>query len=776
MTVLIKALVAFIYLLFLPFFLLAQTKFTVSGTIRDAFSLETLNGASVKVSNEEGLIIRSNEYGFYSILLESGEYRMQISYVGYRDTIVNIGVSKNTLLTIELQPGNTLQEVQINAGSRESQLKNTLMGINELNVKDVENIPVIFGEKDLLKTLQLLPGVSSSGEGNSGFVVRGGSSDQNLIILDEATVYNSSHLFGFFSTFNSDAIKDVRLYKGGMPAQYGGRLSSVVDVNMLDGNKKSYHVKGGIGLIASRLSLEGPIIKEKGSFMVSARRTYADLFLKLSKDSTVNRSALYFYDLNLKSNYQINEKNTIYLSGYFGKDVLGYADAFNFNWGNITSTLRWNHIYNPRLFSNLSLIYSDYNYNVEVFDKTSNFSIKSLIKNYQFKQDFQLFENERNSFRFGINGLYQKIAPASLDATAESQINSVPIESRHGADISLYGSHQWKASEKLNFEYGLRINNFLSLGPGTFQDYDENGNVISSELLGSNEIAKWYLNFEPRLSVNFMMNDRNSIKFSFNRNIQNLHQLSNTTSTLPTDIWIMSSRNIKPQSAIQGALGYYRNLDDDHYEFSTEVYYKDMRSQIDYKNGAEIQANPNLEADLLYGVGRAYGLELFLKKREGDFNGWISYTLSRSERQFDQINNGKWYPAKQDATHNLNLVAMYEINPRLSFSASFVLTSGNAVTFPSGKYTIDNGSIWYYSQRNGYRMPLYHRLDMGLTLKSKMGSRFNSSWNFGLYNAYNHKNAFLIDFRENKDNPKQSEAYQISLFGIVPSVTWNFNF
>lgn len=769
----VSVLIAF---LFLPCTLLAQTKYTISGTIRDGFSLETLKGASVKVMDADGISVKSNEYGFYSISLSSGEYALQISYVGYNDRIINLKVAEDAILNVELRSANTLQEVEITSGSREGQLENALMGISELTAKDVENIPVIFGERDLLKTLQLLPGVSSAGEGNSGFFVRGGAGDQNLIVLDEATVYNASHLFGFFSTFNSDAIKDIRLYKGGMPAQYGGRLSSVVDVNMLDGNKKEFHVKGGIGLIASRLSLEGPIKKEKGSFLISARRTYADLFLKLSQDTSVSSSSLYFYDVNLKGNYQLNERNTIYLSGYFGKDVLGYSDVFNFNWGNKTTTFRWNRVFNSRLFSNTSLIYSDYNYDVEVFDENSRFSIRSLIRNYQLKQDFQFFIDENNTFRFGVNALRQKISPASLDATEESQVNSIPIEPRNGAEIALYASHEWKPSAKFNFEYGLRVSSFLSLGPGTFSTYDEEGNVINDEVLASNKVAKGYLNLEPRLSANFMLNDKNSIKFSFNRNIQNLHQLSNSSSTLPTDVWVMSSPNIAPQSAIQSALGYYRNLDQNRYEVSAEVYYKDMRNQIDLKNGAEIQANQDLEADLLYGIGRAYGLELFFKKRRGEFNGWVSYTLSKSERQFDQINDGRWYAAKQDATHSLNVVGMYEINPRLSFSATFVLSSGNAVTFPSGKYIIDNGPVWYYSERNGYRMPVYHRLDMGLTLKSKLDRKFNSSWNFGIYNAYNRKNAFLIDFRENEDNPRQTEAYQIALFGIVPSVTWNFNF
>lgn len=754
----------------------AQGKVTISGTIRDASSLETLIGASINVLNKESINVKSNEYGFYSISLLPGEYRLQVSYVGYKDTVVNMMIKEDIQLNLELEAQNILSDVEIVVGAPKSQLSNTLMGVNELNIKDVENVPVIFGERDLLKTIQLLPGVLSSGEGGSGFFVRGGASDQNLIILDEATVYNASHLFGFFSTFNSDAIKEVKLYKGGMPAQYGGRLSSVLDVNMLDGNKKDFHVKGGLGLIASRLSLEGPIKNEKGSFMVSGRRTYADVFLKLSGDKTISNSSLYFYDLNLKSNYQIDDKNTVYLSGYFGKDQLGYSEVFNFNWGNTTATLRWNHLYSSRLFSNISLIYSDFNYNVEVFDDKTSFSIQSLIKNYHLKQDFQFFKDENNTFKFGGQFLKQKIIPAGLETTGDSQINDIPIESRHGADLSIYASHEWKVMKKLSIEYGLRVNSFLSLGPGNFEEFDDEGNVSSTEWVGNNKVAKAYFNLEPRLSVNFMMNDNNSLKLSFNRNTQNLHQLSNTTSTLPTDVWIMSSRLVKPESAVQGALGYYVDFNKDRYEFSAEVYYKDMQNQIEIRNGGDVQANPKLEADLVYGVGRAYGLELFLKKRMGRLNGWISYTLSKSERQFEEINQGAWFNARQDRTHNLNIVTMVDIKPRLSFSATFSLSSGTAVTYPSGKYTIDDHQVWYYSERNGYRMPVYHRLDMALTLKSKAGSKFNSSWNFGLYNAYNHKNAYLIDFRQNEEDPSRTEAYQIALFGIVPSVTWNFNF
>lgn len=764
-----------VLLLILPFSASAQ-QVTLSGVVRDITTFETLIGANIQIQGTGNRSVRSNEYGFYSISLPVGAYDVDISYVGYRDTTVHVQVDKDKRLNIELVPINTLQEVEVYANARKNHLKNTIMGLDVLSAKDVENVPVIFGERDILKTLQLLPGVLAAGEGSAGFFVRGGSSDQNLIILDEATVYNPAHLFGFFSTFNSDAIKDANLYKGGMPAQYGGRLSSILDVNMLDGNKKEFRAKGGVGLIASRLSVEGPIRKEKGSFIISGRRTYADLFLKLSNDSTVSGSSLYFYDLNLKANYQLDDRNTLYLSGYFGKDVLGYANTFNFNWGNATSTLRWNHVYSPRLFSNLSLIYGNFDYNVEIFDDFSNFSIRSKIDNINVKQAFQFFMNAENTFRFGVDLLRQKITPVSLDASVESQINSIQQESRQGADLSAYVSHEWKALDKLTVEYGLRVNSFLALGPGTFSRYDEDGTEISTEIVGDNKVVKSYLNLEPRLSANYRMNDLNSIKLSFNRNMQNLHQLSNSTSSLPTDVWMMSSPNVKPQSAIQGAFGYYRSLDQDRYELSTEVYYKDMRNQIDVRNGAEIQANPDIESDLLYGIGRAYGLEVFFKKREGRFNGWISYTLSKSERRFDQINNGNWYAARQDRRHDFNFVGMFELNPRVSFSANFVLSSGNAVTFPSGKYILDDHPVWYYSERNGYRMPYYHRLDLGVTLKSKPGSKFNSSWNFGVYNAYNRKNAYIINFRESENDPKKTEAYQIALFGIVPSVTWNFNF
>ncbi|MCL4637860.1 MULTISPECIES: TonB-dependent receptor [Olivibacter] len=748
---------------------------TLSGTVRDASSGETLIGASIKVK-ENASGVSANSYGFYSLSLAKGRYTIQVSSVGYTMQERAVELSGDLRLDFSLEPANQLETVEINAVSSREQIESPQMGVNKISIKEVNNVPVLFGERDVLKTIQLLPGVLSAGEGNSGFFVRGGTTDQNLILLDEAMVYNASHLMGFFSTFNSDAIKDVNLYKGGMPAQYGGRLASVLDVNMLDGNNQRFGMDGGIGLIASRLKVEGPIKKGKGSFMLSGRRTYADLFLKLSSDTSVNSSVLYFYDLNLKANYQLDQNNTLYLSGYFGKDVLGYANDFDFDWGNATGTLRWNHVFNSRLFSNTSFIYSDFKYNVGVYTDNNDLKINSRIQNLNLKQDFHYFSSSRSNLRFGLNLMRQEISPAGIDASEESDINSLRIENRQGYELAAYLSHEWKPSNRLSFIYGLRLNSFLLMGPGEFNTYDSEGDIIQTDIYGSGKLVKSYINPEPRFSVNYMLNENSSVKASYNRNTQNLHQLTNTTSSLPTDAWVLSSNNIKPQIADQGALGYYRNFNDDQYEFSAEVYYKDMQNQIDYKNAADLQANAHVEAELVYGVGKSYGLELFMKKRTGRLNGWVSYTLSRSKRRFDEINNGNWFAARQDRIHNIAIVGMYKFSDRWSFSGTFVYYTGNAVTFPSGKYSIGGKSTWYYTERNGYRMPDYHRLDLGATLESKPGKRFKSSWTFGLYNAYNRKNAYIIDFRENENDPNVTEAYKVALFGIIPSVTWNFKF
>lgn len=759
-----------------PFFVFCQASYTISGHVRDAGTGETLIGASIRLKGQPAIGTRTNNYGFFSLKIPGEPQVLVISHVGYQEQEMPVNLTGDITVEIDLNSGELLEEVVISQSSHRENVRSPQMGVARVDVNEIKHVPVLMGEKDVLKTIQLLPGVLSGGEGSSSFYVRGGTGDQNLILLDEAMVYNASHLFGFFSTFNSDAIKEVNLYKGGMPAQYGGRIASVLDITMLDGNKKSFGAEGGVGLIASRLKVDGPIVKDRGSFMISGRRTYADLFLKLSKDEDVNNSRLYFYDLNAKANYRFDEKNTVFLSGYFGRDVLGYANLFGFDWGNATGTLRWNHVLNNRLFSNTTFVYSNFNYNVNIENDDFNFVIASRIQNYNLKQDFQLFSSSKSTWRFGVNLLQQGISPANIDADENTAVNSLRLEDRKGLELAAYLSHEWKPTDRLSLIYGLRLNNFLLFGPGMFYTYDDDGDVVEGTEYQRGDVVQRYLNLEPRLSLSYQLQGNNSVKLSYNRNTQHLHQLSNSTSSLPTDAWVMSSNNIKPQIADQAALGYYQNFGDDRYEFSVESYYKYMQNQIDYRNGADLQANEHIEAELLFGTGRAYGLEAFLKRREGRLNGWISYALSRSERRFAGINEGNWFAARQDRTHDASVVGMYQLSPRWNFSATFVYSTGNAVTFPSGKYTVDGRTLWYYTERNGYRMPDYHRLDLGATWEAAASKRFKSSWTFGIYNVYNRKNAFIIDFREKEGNPNATEAYQIALFGIIPSITWNFKF
>ncbi|MBD1421923.1 TonB-dependent receptor [Sphingobacterium chuzhouense] len=749
----------------------------LSGIVRDAGSGETLIGAVVSV--EPGRQTAStNAYGFYSLTLPEGKHQVTFSYIGYQSYSEEIDLSSSQRLNVELRRGdNTLEEVVVSAERKDNNVSNPQMGVLNFTMEEVKNVPVVFGERDLLKTIQLLPGVQSAGEGTSNFYVRGGGGDQNLILLDEATVYNASHLLGFFSTFNSDAIKDVQLYKGGIPAQFGGRISSVLDIAMMDGNQKKLTTEGGIGLIASRLKVEAPLIKDKSSFMISGRRTYADMFLKLSNDEDVKKSKLYFYDLNAKLNFRFNDKNTLYLSGYFGKDDLGYSNLFNFDWGNATATVRWNHIFNDKLFSNTSLIYSDFSYNVQVSSDDSNFGIASKIRNWNFKQDFSYYQNPISTWRFGVHALQQSIYPASITAGENTSVNSVDVDSRQGIEAAAYVSHTWSPADWLSLLYGVRVNDFMVMGPGTFYTYDEDGEVIAEQFYNKGTVARHYLNIEPRFSASFLLSERHSIKASYNRIAQNLHQLTNTTASLPTDQYVVSSLNIKPQIADQVAVGYFRNFKDNRYEFSLETYYKYMDNQIDFRNGADLQANQYLEGDLLYGIGRSYGIEAYLRKSTGKLHGWISYTLARSERKFDEIDNGQWFRARQDRTHDVSVVSMYELSKKWTLGATFVYHTGNAVTFPSGKYEVDGKTMFYYTERNGYRMPNYHRLDLSATYEPVLSDkRFRSSWTFGVYNAYNRKNAYIIDFRENKNNTNITEAYKIALFGIIPSVTWNFKF
>lgn len=755
----------------------AQKKITVSGTITDKSTGETLIGATVRIKELPQSGTSTNSYGFYSLSAPQGVYSLIFSYVGYETIIRTDSLYQNHTLNVAIARQNALNEVTITSNRpNNDQIISPQMGLEKLNMSQINNVPVLLGEKDILKTISLLPGIKSAGEGNTGFYVRGGASDQNLILLDEATVYNASHLLGFFSTFNSDAIKDVTIYKGGMPAQYGGRLSSVLDIKMNEGNSKDFTVQGGIGLISSRLKVEGPL-GDKGSFMVSGRRTYLDLLLKASRDSTVSNSTLNFYDLNAKFNYRFDDKNAIYVSGYFGNDNLGLQNTFGTNWGNSTATIRYNHIFNNKLFSNTSVIYSNYGYTVQNFSTDNNFKATSQITDFNLKEDLQYSLNDKHTLKFGFNILHHNIAPGSITSNEISSINDKDVEQRYGFENAVYISDTWKASPKLTFEYGLRLSNMILLGPGTFNTYDAAGNTISSNTYGSGSVVKNYLNLEPRFSASYQLSEASSVKASYNRNTQNIHLLNNSTTSTPTALYVMSSNNIKPEIADQVSLGWFRNFKDNAFEFSAELYYKKLQNQIDYKDGAQLIANQDVESQLTYGSGRAYGLELFLKKKYGRFNGWIGYTLSKTERQFDAINNGSYFPASQDRTHDLSVVGIYKLSKRWSFSSTFIYNTGNAVSYPTGKYEINGLTTFSYSERNGYRLPANHRLDVAFTLEGKEHKKYHSSWNFGIYNLYGYANPYTITFRDSETKPNTTEAVQTSIFPTpIPSITWNFKF
>ena len=755
--------------------LFAQKRHTVSGTVSDASTGETLIGASITVSELPGTGVTTNSYGYFSLTLPDGKYSFEFSFLSYDTKILKLNLVENKQVEVKLESSSTeLQDVVITARSKNYNITSSDIGMEKLEVKQISKIPVIFGEADILKTLKLTPGIKSAGEGSGGFFVRGGSSSQNLILLDEATVYNADHLLGFFSTFNSDAINNIQMYKGTAPAEYGGRISSVLDVKMNDGNNQSHHVGGGIGLISSRLNLEGPIVKEKSSYLITGRRTYADLFLKLSKDDLINGNQLYFYDFNAKVNYRIDAKNRLYLSGYYGRDVFEFQDRFGINWGNLTGTLRWNHLWSEKLFSNTSIIYSNYDYKVNVL-QDAGFSLKSVIKNWNFKQEFQYFLNSSNTLSFGLSTIYHTILPGQLETTDDSAILPTQLQQKNAVDNGLYISNVWKPNSSININYGLRLSAYHLFGPGNFYTY-LNGQVADTTAFSKGEIVQTYFNIEPRLNIAYIINKYNSLKISYTRNTQNLHLVSNSTSTLPTDIWISSSNNVKPEIGDQASLGYFRNFDKDKYQFSSEIYYRWMQNQIDLKNGADINANDLIEGELLFGIGRAYGLELLLKKNTGKLTGWIGYTYSRTERLIDGINNNNWYPARQDITHDVSIVGIYDFSKKWSVSATWVFNTGNAVTFPTGKYMINGNIKYYYTERNGYRMPNYHRLDIGATRTLTKSKTRESSLNFSVYNAYGQKNPFSIDFEQDEDNPAKTNAVMTYLFTYIPSITYNFKF
>jgi hypothetical protein len=755
----------------------AQNRYTISGTIRDGSTGEILIGATISLQEIPRSGILSNAYGFYSITAPAGKYTLLISFSGYQQDSLPVDLTHNILLPVQLTTeAGQLTEVVVSASKKNDNVTRPLMGVQKLTTNEIKNIPVLFGEKDVLKTIQLLPGIQFAGDGNSGFYVRGGGADQNLILLDEATVYNPSHLLGFFSTFNSDAIKDITVYKGGMPAEYGGRLASVVDIKMNDGNDKDYHLGGGIGLISSRLNAEGPIVQDRGSFSISGRRTYADLFLKLSPDSTVNNNSLYFYDLNIKANYKFDENNHVYLSGYFGRDNLSFGNTFGIDYGNATGTARWNHVFNSRLFSNTSLVSSKYSYKIRINSTNNDIDFTSNIRDLALKEDLQYFIDADNKIDFGFNTIHHIIAPGIINASANSSFNSLILQNKYSLENAIYVAHEWSPTSDLHFNYGLRVSDFLVLGPGDFYTYDSAGNTTSTTHYKSGDMVKTYTNLEPRLSVSYQLNDASSIKASYNRNTQVLHLISNSTSSNPTDLWIPSSNNVKPEIADQESIGYFRNFKDNSYEFSVETYYKSMQNQIDYKNGAQLIANENVESQLLYGKGRAYGVELFLKKKVGKFTGWVSYTLSRTELKIDGIDNDTWYPAKQDRTHDISLVGIYQASRKWTLSATWVYYTGNAVSFPSGKYEVDGQTAFYYTERNGYRMPAYHRMDVAATMLGKKHKRFESSWTFSIYNVYGRENAYSIEFQNDPNDPSKTQAVQYALFRFVPSATYNFKF
>jgi hypothetical protein len=751
----------FLILIALSFFSIgafAQNKFTISGGIKDDAKGEEIISARVKVKDQP-IGTNSNEYGFFSMTLPEGKYTLVVSAYGFVTQEIEVNLNQNVQLSVQMK----------------NPVEDAVMGVERLDPKELSKLPVLLGEKDIIKTMQLLPGVKNAGEGSSGFYVRGGGADQNLILLDEAPVYNASHLLGFFSTFNSDAIKDATLYKGNQPANFGGRLSSVLDIKMNEGNNKKFNVSGGLGLISSKLNVEGPIVKDKASFLVTGRRTYADVFLKATDRFKDNK--LYFYDLNTKLNYRISKKDRIYLSGYFGRDKLGFGETFGIDWGNATATARWNRIVNEKLFSNTSFIFSSYDYKISIKSGDVDFKVLSKIQDFNLKQEFQYFLNTRNKLRFGLNAIHHAITPGQVEANSDSGFSTTKINPLKSIESAIYITNDWTASEKINVSYGARLTGFSVLGNGSESyTFDENGDVATTNTYKKNQMVKTYLIVEPRVSASYSYSKTASIKAAYARNAQNIHLLSNATSASPTDVWLSTTLNTKPEIADQASIGWFKNFKENAYEFNLETYYKTMQNQIDYRNGANTQANEKLEGELLYGIGRAYGLEMILKKKTGKLTGWIGYTLSKTERKINGINENNWYVAKQDRTHDVSVVGIYDINKKLSVSALFVFYTGNAVTFPTGKYEVNGETQFSYTERNAARMPNYHRLDLGVTWIRKNTEKFESSWNFSVYNAYARENAYQITFRQSESDPNKTEAVQTTLFRIVPAVTWNFKF
>ena len=755
----------------------AQESFTISGFIRDAATGEELVGASYYISALKvgGM---TNDYGFYSLTVPAGSYVIRYSYIGYEPLDFTIDIDVAIKKDVELTEKKiVMDEVVVSGKSTEdTNVTSTETGTLQISPKDVSTVPILFGEQDILKTIQLLPGVSTASEGNSGFFVRGGSPGQNLILLDEAPVYNAAHLLGFFSVFNSDALKDVKMIKGSAPPEYGGRLSSVLDIRMKEGNMKKFNMTGGLGLVSSRLTLQGPIVKDKGSFMISGRRTYADVFTRLSRDSEVRKAMLYFYDLNMKANYHVGENDRLFISGYLGRDVLGSRNNVGIDWGNSTATFRWNHLFNDRLFLNSSLIFSKFDYAFDLEDDNIELEISSSIRDINLKEDFEFYINSKSLMKFGLNVIYHTFMPGQVTATDSSSVNSFSIAQKYTVEAAPYIGHEYSLSDRLKVNYGLRYSLFSMIGPGKGYTFDSDGELTSERHYPSGKIIKSYSGPEPRFAATYRLNTMNSLKLSYARNRQHIHLLSNTASSTPFDIWHPSTSIVEPQTADQTAVGYFRNFKENQYETSLEVYYKDMKHQVDYKTGANLMLNEYVESVLVFGKGWSYGAEYFLKKKTGRLTGWMGYTLARTERKYALINEGRPYPSRYDRIHDFSIVGNYKHSDKWTFSLSWVFNSGDAITFPSGKYIIEDQTVSFYSERNGYRMPSYHRLDIGATYYKKKRKKYESSWNLSLFNAYGRKNAFMIYFRENEDNPEITEAVSATLFTFFPSITYNFKY
>ncbi len=768
----------------------AQDKFTISGYAKDAKNGESLIGVTVYKKNSQ-IGTSTNEYGFYSLTLPKGLDTIVFSFVGYKTILTPINLTANQTLSFELtEEGKELAEVVVSSEREDKNITSMEMSVAKLDIKQIQKMPALLGEVDIIKSIQLLPGVTTVGEGASGFNVRGGNIDQNLVLMDEAPVYNSSHLFGFFSIFNPDAVKDVKLIKGGIPAQYGGRASSVLDIRMKEGNNKKMEVNGGLGTIFSRLSIEAPILKNKASFIVAARRSYIDVLAKpllAKRMPSLKDAQFYFYDLTAKFNWRINDKNTVFASGYLGRDVFGAG--FKFNWGNTTGTLRWNHIYNSKLFMNLTSFYSNYKYelgfknegNSQQFEWTSN------IINYSVKPDFTYYLNSKNTIRFGAQAILFTFKPGNAVITSQDgQESNISLDKQYGVEYAAYIDNEQKLTNRFTLQYGLRWSLFNYMGKGTKYSYrdtipNESKPLDNEEKIAAGETIKVYHNPEPRFAVNYTINDKSSVKLGYNRMSQYLHIVSNTAASTPLDIYTPVTNNIKPLIADQITLGYFRNFKDNMFETSAEVYYKAFQNQLDYIDNADLLLNKHLESDLVQGKGRAYGLEVYLKKAKGKLNGWVSYTLSKTERQVRGISNGDWFLSKYDRTHNASLVLIYDLNKRFSFSANFVYQTGTPATFPTAKVEVQGYVIPYNTdnKRNNYRNTPYHRADVGVTFNlapnNKKGRKHCLV--LSVYNVYNRRNAFSIYFRNNPDNPVNTEAVRYSVVGsIVPAITYNFKF